>query len=117
MRVAIEREVDTLERTSEQSPEHGWIRTWLDTVFEVPWGTRSDEHLDVAGARAMLDADHTGLDDVKDRIVEYLAVRKLRAERRHERQRRAHRRVRPGERRGRDPRAGRSARRRQDVAG
>ena len=81
VRDAIEREIDRLERTSEQSPEHGWIRTWLDTVLEVPWGKRSDERLDVAEARAILDADHTGLDDVKDRIVEYLAVRKLRAER------------------------------------
>jgi ATP-dependent Lon protease len=81
VRVAIEREVDRFERTSEQSPEHGWIRTWLDTVFEIPWGTRSDETLDVGGAREILDADHTGLEDVKDRIVEYLAVRKLRAER------------------------------------
>jgi ATP-dependent Lon protease len=80
VRVGIAREIDKLERTSEQSPEHGWIRTWIDTVFEVPWGSRSDEHLDVAAARAVLDADHTGLDDVKDRIVEYLAVRKLRAD-------------------------------------
>ncbi|HEY4400495.1 MAG TPA: endopeptidase La, partial [Acidimicrobiia bacterium] len=81
VRNTIEREVDKFERTSEQSPEHGWIRTWLDTVFEVPWGTRSEETLDVVAARAVLDADHTGLDDVKDRIVEYLAVRTLRAER------------------------------------
>ena len=81
VRVAVEREVDRLERMSEQSPEHGWIRTWLDTVLDVPWGKRSEERLDVADARAILDADHTGLDDVKDRIVEYLAVRKLRAER------------------------------------
>ncbi len=80
VRDAIGREIDKLERTSEQSPEHGWIRTWIDTVFEVPWGNRSDEHLDVAAARAVLDADHTGLDDVKDRVVEYLAVRKLRGE-------------------------------------
>jgi ATP-dependent Lon protease len=80
VRAAIGREIDKLERTSEQSPEHGWIRSWLDTVFEVPWGNRSDEHLDVAAARVVLDADHTGLDDVKDRVVEYLAVRKLRAE-------------------------------------
>ena len=77
------REVDRLERTSEQSPEHGWIRTWLDTVLELPWGTRSDERPRRGDARAVLDADHTGLDDVKDRIVEYLAVRKLRAERGH----------------------------------
>ena len=80
-RAAVERELDRLERTSEQSPEHGWIRTWLDTVFEIPWGKSSDDRLDVTEARAILDADHTGLDDVKDRIIEYLAVRKLRAER------------------------------------
>jgi ATP-dependent Lon protease len=80
-RTAVERELDKLERTSEQSPEHGWIRTWLDTVFELPWGQKSDDSLDVVEARAILDADHTGLDDVKDRIIEYLAVRKLRAER------------------------------------
>jgi ATP-dependent Lon protease len=78
-REAITREVDRLERTSEQSPEHGWIRTWIDTALDVPWGTRSDDKLDVGEARTILDADHTGLDDVKDRIVEYLAVRKLRA--------------------------------------
>jgi ATP-dependent Lon protease len=81
VRVAVEREIDRLERTSEQSPEHGWIRTWLDTVTEVPWGKRSDDHLDVVAARAILDADHNGLEDVKDRIIEYLAVRKLRADR------------------------------------
>ncbi len=80
-RAAVERELDRFERTSEQSPEHGWIRTWLDTVFEIPWGKKSDDSLDVAEARAILDADHTGLEDVKDRIIEYLAVRKLRAER------------------------------------
>jgi ATP-dependent Lon protease len=81
VRTAVEREIGRLERTSEQSPEHGWIRTWLDTVLEVPWGNRSEDQLDVAEARRILDADHTGLSDVKDRIVEYLAVRKLRAER------------------------------------
>ena len=81
VRAAVERELDRFERTSEQSPEHGWIRTWLDTVFEIPWGKKSDDSLDVADARAILDADHTGLEDVKDRIIEYLAVRKLRAER------------------------------------
>ncbi|HWE57732.1 MAG TPA: endopeptidase La [Acidimicrobiales bacterium] len=80
-RTAIQRELDKLERTSEQSPEHGWIRTWLDTVFELPWGERSIDPMDVVAARAVLDADHTGLDDVKERIVEHLAVRKLRAER------------------------------------
>ncbi|MFI5046283.1 MAG: endopeptidase La, partial [Acidimicrobiia bacterium] len=81
VRSAVAREIDRLERMNEQSPEHGWIRTWLDTVFDVPWGARSEERRDVVAARAVLDTDHTGLDDVKDRIVEYLAVRKLRAER------------------------------------
>ena len=81
VREAADREVDRLERTSEQSPEHGWIRTWLDTMLELPWGTRSEDMLDVVAGRAVLDADHTGLDDVKDRIVEFLAVRKLRADR------------------------------------
>jgi ATP-dependent Lon protease len=78
---AIAREIDRLERTSEQSPEHGWIRTWLDTMLDLPWGVRDDDRLDLVEARAILDADHTGLDEVKDRIVEQLAVRKLRIER------------------------------------
>jgi ATP-dependent Lon protease len=77
----VEREIDRLERMSEQSPEHSWIRTWLDTMFDVPWGNRSDDHLDLNEAWTVLDADHTGLEDVKERIVEYLAVRKLRQER------------------------------------
>ncbi len=80
-RTAIGREIDKLERTSEQSPEHGWIRTWLDTVFEIPWGQRSDDRLDVNEAKAVLDGDHTGLEDVKERIIEHLAVRKLRIDR------------------------------------
>src|SRR5437588_7126128 len=66
---------------SEQSPEHGWIRTYLDWMVEIPWSKRTDDDLDIASARAVLDADHTGLEDVKDRILEYLAVRKLRVER------------------------------------
>jgi ATP-dependent Lon protease len=74
-------EVDKLERTAEQSPEVGWIRTWLDTVLDLPWNTRTEDSYDIAGARAVLDADHSGLDDVKERIVEYLAVRKRRDER------------------------------------
>jgi len=81
VRVAVQREVDKLERTSEQSPETGWIRTWLDTVFELPWGVESDDSLDVAEASEILDADHDGLTDVKERILEHLAVRKLQAER------------------------------------
>jgi len=81
VKTAVERELSRLERTSEQSPENGWIRTWLDTVVELPWGVRSDDHLQVTEARAILDSDHNGLEDVKDRIVEYLAVRKLRVDR------------------------------------
>jgi ATP-dependent Lon protease len=81
VRTALTREIDRLERTSEQSAEHGWIRTWIETVVELPWGQTSDDHLDLADARAVLDADHTGLDEVKARIIEYLAVRKLRRER------------------------------------
>jgi ATP-dependent Lon protease len=70
VRTSVEKEIDRLERTSDQSPESGWIRTWLDTIFELPWGHQSDDRLEVSDARAVLDADHTGLDDVKDRIVE-----------------------------------------------
>ncbi|HLZ37716.1 MAG TPA: endopeptidase La [Mycobacteriales bacterium] len=81
VRAAALREVDKLERTSEQSPEVGWIRSWLDTVLELPWNVRTDDTYDVPGARAILDADHAGLDDVKERITEYLAVRKRREER------------------------------------
>ena len=80
-RKAIEREIDRFERTPEQNIEHGWIRNWLDTVFEIPWGERSVDDYDIERARAVLDADHTGLEEVKDRIVEMLAVRKLLAER------------------------------------
>jgi ATP-dependent Lon protease len=81
VRKAVEREIDKLERMSEQNPEHGWIRTWLDTVFELPWGEESKDRLDVAEASRILNEDHDGLDDVKDRILEHLAVRALRAER------------------------------------
>jgi ATP-dependent Lon protease len=78
---AISKEIDRLERMSEQSPEHSWIRTWLDTMFDLPWGETSEDRLDLDEAWTVLDADHTGLHDVKERIVEHLAVRKLRAER------------------------------------
>jgi ATP-dependent Lon protease len=81
VRVAVQREVDKLERTSEQSPETGWIRTWLDTVFELPWGVESEDSLEVVEAARILDADHDGLTDVKERILEHLAVRKLQSER------------------------------------
>ncbi len=78
---AVLREIDKLERTSDQSPESGWIRTWLDTVLELPWGEESEDRLDVVEAKRILDADHEGLADVKDRILEHLAVKKLQAER------------------------------------
>ena len=81
VREQAERELGRLERTSEQSPEHGWIRTYLDWLTDVPWSVRTDDALDIVEARRVLDADHEGLEDVKDRIVEYLAVRKLRQER------------------------------------
>ncbi len=74
----VNKEIDRLERTGQQSPEHSWIRTWLDRIVELPWNTRTDDQLDLDAARAVLDADHYGLDEVKDRIVEFLAVRKLR---------------------------------------
>jgi ATP-dependent Lon protease len=75
------REVGKLERASDQSPESGWIRTWLDTVLDLPWNNTTTDNNDIDSARAVLDADHHGLDDVKDRIVEYLAVRARRSER------------------------------------
>ncbi len=70
VREALVREVDKLERSSDQSPETAWIRTWLDTVLELPWGVTTEDVADVAAARAVLDADHHGLDEVKERIVE-----------------------------------------------
>ncbi|MEA2497862.1 MAG: ATP-dependent Lon protease [Actinomycetota bacterium] len=77
----VERELGRLERTSDQNPEQGWIRNYLDWMTELPWSKRSDDRFDIAEARRILDEDHTGLDDVKDRIIEFLAVRKLRQER------------------------------------
>jgi ATP-dependent Lon protease len=81
IREAALREVGRLERASDASPESGWIRTWLDTVLELPWNTRTEDNTDLAAARGVLDADHAGLSDVKDRILEYLAVRNRRATR------------------------------------
>src|ERR1700689_232215 len=75
------KELGRLERMGEQTGESSMIRTYLDWLIAVPWGKRSDERLDPVEARAVLDADHAGLEDVKDRITEYLAVRKLRADR------------------------------------
>ena len=81
VRAAALREVGKLERSSEQSPEGGWIRTWLDTVLELPWNVTTEDSTDLKSAREILDADHHGLEDVKDRIVEYLAVRARRTQR------------------------------------
>jgi ATP-dependent Lon protease len=78
---SIAKELGRFERMSSQSPEHSWVRTWLDRIFELPWGRKSDDALDLDAAKRQLDADHYGLDDVKERIVEFLATRKLRHER------------------------------------
>ncbi|MYR60140.1 endopeptidase La [Streptomyces sp. SID625] len=81
VREAALKEVDKLERASDQSPEGSWIRTWLDTVLEMPWNERTEDAYDIQGAKAVLDAEHAGLKDVKERITEYLAVRKRRDDR------------------------------------
>jgi ATP-dependent Lon protease len=81
VREQAERELGRFERMGEQSGESSMIRSYLDWLIAVPWSKRSDERLDPAHAREVLDADHAGLEDVKDRIVEYIAVRKLREER------------------------------------
>jgi len=75
------KELGRLERMGEQTGEASMIRTYLDWLIALPWNKRSEERLDPIAAREVLDADHTGLEDVKDRITEYLAVRKLRQER------------------------------------
>src|SRR5215212_729357 len=81
VREQADKELGRLERMGEQSGEASMIRSYLDWLIAVPWSKKSDEKLDPVDARAVLDADHAGLEDVKDRIVEYLAVKKLRAER------------------------------------
>ena len=81
VRAQTERELRRLETMGDASGEASMIRTYLDWLIAVPWSKRSDETLDPQGAREVLDADHAGLEDVKDRIVEYLAVRKLRQDR------------------------------------
>jgi len=81
VRAQAERELRRLESMGDSSGEASMIRTYLDWLTSVPWSKRSDEKLDPANAREVLDADHAGLEDVKERIVEYLAVRKLRQER------------------------------------
>src|SRR5436190_2744258 len=81
VREQAERELGRLERMGDASGEASMIRTYLDWLISVPWGERSEERLDPVHAREVLDADHAGLEDVKERITEYLAVRKLRQER------------------------------------
>jgi len=81
VREQAERELSRLERMGDQSGESSMIRTYLDWLLAVPWGKRSEETLEPIQAREVLDSDHEGLEDVKDRIVEYLAVRKLRQDR------------------------------------
>jgi ATP-dependent Lon protease len=81
VREQAEKELGRLERMGEQSAESTVIRTYLDWLIAVPWSKRSDERLEPGHAREVLDADHAGLEDVKDRIVEYIAVKKLRVER------------------------------------
>jgi ATP-dependent Lon protease len=81
VRAQAERELRRLETMGDSSGEASMIRTYLDWLTAVPWSKRSDDTLDPTNAREVLDADHAGLDDVKERIVEYLAVRKLRQDR------------------------------------
>ena len=81
VREQADKELARFERMGESSPESQMIRSYLDWLLAVPWGTRSEEVLDPSRTREVLDADHAGLEDVKDRIVEYIAVAKLRKER------------------------------------
>src|SRR5688500_13658580 len=78
-RAEVERELGRLERAGRESMEAQVIRTYLEWVAELPWGTRSDDNLDLSHATAILEEDHYGLKDVKDRVLEFLAVRQLRA--------------------------------------
>ncbi len=78
-RTEVERELGRLERSGRESMEAQVIRTYLEWIAELPWGTRSDDHLDLPRASTLLDEDHYGLGDVKDRVLEFLAVRQLRA--------------------------------------
>ncbi|HUQ98615.1 MAG TPA: endopeptidase La [Gemmatimonadaceae bacterium] len=79
-RLEVERELGRLERAGRESMEAQVIRTYLEWIAELPWNTRSDDHLDLNNAAVVLDDDHYGLTDVKDRVLEFLAVRQLRAQ-------------------------------------
>src|SRR5688500_4594138 len=76
----VDRELGRLERAGRESMEAQVIRTYLEWVSELPWNARSDDSLDLANAQKVLDEDHYGLPDVKDRVLEFLAVRQLRAQ-------------------------------------
>jgi ATP-dependent Lon protease len=80
-RSEVERELKRLERTSPQSAEYQVIRTFLEWVTELPWNVRSEDKIDLALSSEILDDDHYGLEDVKDRVLEFLAVRKLQLDR------------------------------------
>ena len=79
-RAEVERELGRLERAGRESMEAQVIRTYLEWIAELPWNTRSDDQLDLNNASNVLDEDHYGLNDVKDRVLEFLAVRQLRAQ-------------------------------------
>jgi ATP-dependent Lon protease len=81
VREQAERELGRLERVGESGGEASMLRSYLDWLIAVPWGKRSEDRLDPVNTREVLDSDHAGLEDVKDRIVEYVAVKKLREER------------------------------------
>jgi ATP-dependent Lon protease len=81
VRAAVDKELDRLEHMGQQNPEQAWVRNWLDAVLDLPWGEFAQEHANLDEARQVLDADHEGLADVKDRILEFLAVRVLRQQR------------------------------------
>ena len=78
-RVEVHRELARLERTPRESAEGQVIRTYLEWIADLPWGKRTEDSLDVRGAETVLDEDHYGLEDVKDRVMEFLAVRQLQA--------------------------------------
>ncbi|HVZ78195.1 MAG TPA: endopeptidase La, partial [Gemmatimonadaceae bacterium] len=79
-RLEVERELGRLERSGRESMEAQVIRTYLEWIAELPWNARSDDNLDLTHAQGILDDDHYGLPDVKDRVLEFLAVRQLRAQ-------------------------------------
>jgi ATP-dependent Lon protease len=103
--ITLNKEIDRLERMTPQSPEYQMLRTYVDWVLDVPWSVTTEDRLDPAEARAVLDADHYDLDKVKERIVEYLAVQKLKRQQ-----------TGALAMKGSDPVLRRAARRRQDVA-